>query len=97
MNMKTIVYDKAAWHIDAGENKSNVLEHFKFIMTWCHKNNLLSAEGEEILELGVDDSISIHSRMLTGRGNVFMTKYYDSFFINARNSFKKAFFSILDT
>ena len=48
-------------------------------MNWCKQNNLLSDEGEEILEFGIDDSISIHSRLLTERGNLFMTKYYDTF------------------
>lgn len=82
--MKTTVYDKASWHIDAGEPKSSVIEHFKFIMSWCKKNDLLSAEGEEILEFGVDDSISIHSRLLNERGNLFMAKFYDMF-ISAQN------------
>ncbi len=77
--MKTIVYDKASWHIDAGEPTSRVLAHFEFIMFWCNQNNLLSDEGEEILELGIDASISIHSRLLNERGNLFMTKYYDTF------------------
>lgn len=79
MIMKTIVYDKAAWHLDAGENQSDVLNHFNFIMNWCYENNLLTDEGEEILEFGADDSISIHSRMLNERGNLFMAKFYDSF------------------
>lgn len=77
--MKTKVYDKASWHIDAGEPKDSVLAHFKFIMNWCKQNNLLSDEGEEILGFGIDDSISIHSRLLNERGNLFMTKYYDTF------------------
>ena len=49
--MKTTVYDKAAWHIDAGEPIGKVLEHFKFIMNWCNQNRLLSDEGEEFLRL----------------------------------------------
>ena len=77
--MKTTVYDKAAWHIDAGEPIGKVLEHFKFIMNWSNQNRLLSDEGEEILEFGIDDSISIHSRLFTERGNMFMTKHYDTF------------------
>lgn len=77
--MKTIVYDKASWHIDAGEPASSVLAHFKFIMSWCNLKDLLSAEGKEILELGADESISIHSRLLNERGNMFMSKYYDTF------------------
>ena len=77
--MKTKVYDKASWHIDAGEPTSSVLSHFKFIIDWCNQNNLLTDEGEEILELGIDASISIHSRLLNERDNMFMTKYYDMF------------------
>lgn len=77
--MKTIVYDKASWHIDAGESASRVLAHFKFIMSWCNKNSLLSDEGKEILEFGIDDSISIHSRLLNERGNNFMSKFYNTF------------------
>ena len=77
--MKTLVYDKASWHIDAGEPADRVLAHFKFIMNWCKQNNLLSEEGEEIVEFGIDDSISIHSRLLNERGNLFMAKYYDMF------------------
>ena len=77
--MKTKVYDKASWHIDAGEPKDVVLAHFKFIMNWCKQNNLLRDEGEEILEFGIDDSISIHSRLLNERGNLFMERYYDTF------------------
>ena len=77
--MTTTVYDKAAWHIDAGEQKEQVLAHFKFIMEWSLKNKLLTDEGLEIVEFGVDDSISLHSRMFNERGNLFMKKFYDSF------------------
>ena len=77
--MKTKVYDKASWHIDAGEPTSSVLSHFKFIIDWCNQNIHLTDEGEEILELGIDASISINSRLLNERGNMFMTKYYDMF------------------
>lgn len=79
VNTKTTIYDKAIWHIDAGENKKTVLDHFTFIMNWLQENRLLSNEGIEILKLGIDESISINSRMLNERGNRFMTMYYDSF------------------
>lgn len=77
--MKTSVYDKATWHIDGGEDLNKVMDHFSFIMSWCSSNNLLSEEGKEIEELGVDQSISLHSRMFTDRGNAFMEKHYDQF------------------
>lgn len=77
--MKLVIYDKAAWHIDAGENKQMALDHFSFIMTWCKENKLLSDEGLELVEMDIDDSISLHSRMFTEKGNAFMQQFYDKF------------------
>ena len=77
--MSTTVYDKAAWHIDEGEDVKQVLAHFSFIMSWSLDNKLLSGKGLEIAELGVDDSISLNSKMFTEKGNLFMQKYYDYF------------------
>ncbi len=75
--MKVQVYDKVAWQLDGGMNEEIVLAHFKFIMDWCHKTGLLSPEGEEIYELGIDDSCSLHQRMFNEKGNLFMQEYYD--------------------
>lgn len=80
--MGTIVYDKAAWHIDAGLPRSMVLQHFGFILRWANEHNLLTEAGVEILEFGVDESVSLHSMMFTPRGNRFMELNYDVF-INA--------------
>lgn len=77
--MKTKVYDKAIWQIESGKNTKEVLKHFKMIMEWCEKNRLLSDEGKEILSFGVDESISLHSRLFTKQGNDFMEKYYDKY------------------
>ena len=77
--MLTKVYDKAIWQIEGGLQTSVVLKHFKMILEWCEKNHLLSDEGREILSFGVDDSISLHSRMFTEQGNKFMEKYYDKY------------------
>lgn len=71
------IYDKAQWHIDAGENESVVLARFSTVFSFLNNHNLLSAEGAEIYDLGVDDSISLHERLLTVEGNKIMTLYYD--------------------
>ncbi len=92
--MKTKVYDKASWHIDGGENLDKVLAHFNFIMSWCCSNKLLSDEGKEIADLGIDQSISFHSRMFTDKGNIFMEKHYDKF-IDATSNNKDEMDSIL--
>lgn len=71
------VYDKAAWHIDAGEDSKEVVEKFKTIFSFFKTKNMLSMEGMEIFDLGIDSSISLHERLLTSDGNIFIEKYYD--------------------
>jgi len=72
------IYDKASWHIDAGEPPALVLEKFGVVMSFLHENNLLTADGEEIFELGIEDSISLHEGMLTSQGKALLDSTYDS-------------------
>lgn len=72
------IYDKASWHIDNGCDKSEVIKKFENVLSFLNANSLLSNDGKEIFELGVDSSISINESMLNKIGNEFMTKYYDS-------------------
>ena len=76
--MKYKVYDKVAWQLDGGQEEDLVISHFKFIMKWCHDVGILSKDGEELYELGVDDSCSLHERMFTEKGKMFMEKFYNS-------------------
>lgn len=71
------IYDKAAWHIDAGENISEVTERFRLIFQYLSANNLLNEDGEEILEMGIDESTSLHSDLLTNDGKNFLDEYYE--------------------
>ena len=72
------IYDKANWHIDAGEDQQEVIEKFEVIFSVLKAKNMLSEEGKEIMDLGIDKSISIHERLLTLEGNTFIEEYYDS-------------------
>ncbi len=80
------VYDKAQWHIDAGEVPETVLTRFKDTLCFLDEKGLLSEEGKEIIEMGVDSSVSIHERMLNEQGNGFMEQCYDA--ILAADAFK---------
>lgn len=71
------IYDKAQWHIDAGENKETVVSRFKAVFAFLAQKDLLDAEGKEILDLGIDSSVSIHERMMTDDGKRFMEDCYD--------------------
>ena len=72
------IYDKAKWHIDGGENKKEVIEKFEVIFSVLKAKDMLSDEGKEIMELGIDGSISLHERLLTAEGNLFLEQHYDS-------------------
>lgn len=71
------VYDKAQWHIDAGADEATVVEKMKILFEFLNAKGLLLGEGKEVLDLGIDDSVSIHERMLTEEGNNFMETKYD--------------------
>lgn len=72
------IYDKAAWHIDAGESSGEVISKLNTVMSFLHEKKLLSDYGEELLELGIDKSISLHEQMVTPDGRRFLEKSYDS-------------------
>ena len=71
------VYDKAAWHIDGNENPKEVVARFNEIFKFLAENKLLSPDGEEIYELGIDSSASLNSSMVTKDGAQFLKQYYD--------------------
>ena len=64
------IYDKASWHIDGGERKEDVIKKFSLIFDFLEKEGMLTDEGKEILELGIDTSISLHERMVNEKGKI---------------------------
>lgn len=71
------IYDKAQWHIDAGENSEAVIHKFEAVFQFLKAKGLLQREGEEMLEIGIDSSISLHERMVTEKGREFLKTCYD--------------------
>ena len=71
------IYDKASWHIDECVPKEIVLKHFEQMFTWLNNKNMLNDDGKEILNIGIDESVSLNENMLTSEGNKFMDSYYD--------------------
>jgi hypothetical protein len=87
------VYDKAQWHIDAGAYEEVVVKKMKVLFDFLDAKGLLQAEGKELLEIGIDDSVSIHERMLTEEGNKFMESKYDTVI----NTKEEEFYEALET
>lgn len=74
-----IVYDKVSWHYPEGENCPNLEAaklHFSIAMKWLKENDLLSDEGKEIFEIGIDADSSLTSSMLNEKGNFIIKNYY---------------------
>ncbi len=71
------IFDKADWHIDGGEDKDKVILKFKNIYEFLKEKELLSPEGLENLDFGIDSSISLNEMMVTDKGYKFLDKYYD--------------------
>ena len=72
-----IIFDKAAWHIDAGEERDEVISKFNDVFAFLYEKNLLSDDGIELYELGIDQSCSLNDSMVTEEGANFLEKYYD--------------------
>ncbi len=71
------IFDKAEWQIDGGINKTIVVKHFKFIFDWLKANDMLSEDGLEIFDVGIDEETSLHERLVTCDGCKFLEKNYD--------------------
>lgn len=71
------VYDKAAYHIDGGEDEKTVIAKFNAVFKFLNSKGLLTDEGKEILDTGIDNSVSLHSRMVTKEGNKFLKTHYN--------------------
>lgn len=72
------IYDKAAWHIDAGADITDTIERFSIMFDFLNSKKMLSDDGIEIFDLGIDSSISLHEGLLNPTGKIFADKYYDS-------------------
>lgn len=72
-------YDKVSWHFPEGKNCPSLdaaKVHFDVVMHWLKSKDLLSEEGCEAMEIGIDSDFSITSYMLTDMGNQLLTMCY---------------------
>jgi len=86
-------YDKAAWHIDGGEDVSKVVERFKEVFLFLAENGMLSEEGKETLEYGMDSSVVLNNMMVNRDGQAFLESCYDYVFSKNIMEIKKCLIS----
>ncbi len=73
------IYDKVSWHFPDGKNCPSLEAakiHFDIVMRWLESRNLLSAEGREAMQVGIDSDFSLTSYMLTDKGNQLLAMCY---------------------
>ena len=73
------IINKASWHIDGGFPESLVIKHFKTVFTWLDCKDMLSPDGKEELQFGIDESVSLHEGLLSCQALVFLEKRYDDY------------------
>lgn len=67
-------------------NKQEVIQRLQKVFNFLNENNMLSDEGKEQYEIGIDDSCSLNERMVTSKGNGFLKEYYDDVINNDADS-----------
>jgi hypothetical protein len=72
------IFDKAQWHIDAGEPKAEVVAKIKTVFRFLSEHGLLTDEGKEVFNTGIDSSVSLHERLVNEEGAQFLEAHYDA-------------------
>lgn len=73
------IIDKAAWQIDGGVPKEVVVSHFNIVFSWLYNHDMLTEDGIEEYEGGIDDSASLNDELINEKGMSFLGKCYDKY------------------
>lgn len=71
------IIDKAAWQIDGGVPEEFVSKHFQAVFSWLDQHEMLSEEGKEEFEDGIDSCASLNEDLVTPEALDFLDKCYD--------------------
>ena len=84
------IYDKAKWHIEAGIDANEVINRFKNIFAFLENQKMLSNDGKEIVEIGIDSNVSLNEKMVNDNGRKFLDACYDKVIDNNAKTIQKA-------
>ena len=73
------IIDKAAWQIDGGVPEDEVVRHFTAVFEWLSRHGMLTEEGLEELEDGIDDCASLNDELVSEQGIAFLESCYDDY------------------
>lgn len=74
-----VIIDKAVWQIDGGVPEELVVKHFQIVLTWLKEHDMLTDEGIEEFEDGIDDTASLNDNLISQEGIKFLEECYDEF------------------
>jgi hypothetical protein len=72
-------YDKVSWHFPEGKGCPSLAAakiHFQVVTEWLKDKGLLSAEGIEAVDAGIDSDFALTAHMLTTKGNRILGRCY---------------------
>lgn len=72
-----MIIDKAAWQIDGGVPEEYVVKHFQMIFSWLNQHEMLSDDGKEEFEDGIDSCASLNEDLVTSDAVDFLDECYD--------------------
>lgn len=73
------IIDKAVWQIDGGVSEELVVKHFTAVFLWLDQHEMLSDEGKEELDDGIDSCASLNEDLVTLEALGFLEKCYDGY------------------
>ena len=84
-------YDSVSWHYPEGKGCPSIEVaklHFGVIMGWLKEKNLLSVEGLEVVDCGIDSDFALTTTLLTPQGNRVLDNCYSQWVQNLRYGVK---------
>lgn len=81
------IIDKAAWQIDGGVPEDKAVRHFTAVFEWLSRHGMLTEEGLEELEDGIDDCASLNDELVSEQGIAFLESCYDDYLMAVKDRY----------
>lgn len=81
------IIDKASWQIDGGVVADAVVSHFITVFTWLYNHDMLTEDGIEEFEDGIDDCASLNDELVNKKGMLFLESCYDEYLKSVAKEF----------
>ena len=53
------------------------VNRIKIVFEFLNKKGMLTSDGIEMLDIGIDSSVSLNERMVSEQGKIFLEQFYD--------------------